>query len=167
MTPTKEHSSHRQVEPIKVLLIDDDDDDVRLVTKSLSNNRLFVDITRVEDGLQALAYLHQSPPYQNGDRPDLILLDLNMPRMDGRETLREIKGDPRLQQIPVVVLTSSDDDRDILTSYDQRANSFVTKPLDLHQFQHVLNELKQYWFCVVKLPASSDATTELEACSAS
>lgn len=138
--------------PIEVLLVEDDDDDVLLMERSFASDRILCNVQRVEDGVEALDYLKRRGPYANATRPDLILLDLNMPRKDGRQTLKEIKEDPNLSSIPVVVLTSSDDQHDIAASYAHRANSFVTKPVNLVRFRKVLQEIKSYWFAVVALP---------------
>lgn len=101
-----------------------------------------------------MRYLLREGEYDSASRPDLILLDLNMPRLDGRGVLKEIKSDPDLKQIPVVVLTSFDDEQDIAASYTRQASSFVTKPVNLQQFHAVLADLQRYWFCIVKLPES-------------
>lgn len=101
-----------------------------------------------------MRYLRREREYDSASRPDLILLDLNMPRLDGRGVLKEIKSDPDLKQIPVVVLTSFDDEQDIAASYTRQASSFVTKPVNLQQFHAVLADLQRYWFCIVKLPES-------------
>lgn len=103
-----------------------------------------------------MRYLLREGEYDSASRPDLILLDLNMPRLDGRGVLKEIKSDPDLKQIPVVVLTSFDDEQDIAASYTRQASSFVTKPVNLQQFHAVLADLQRYWFCIVKLPESVD-----------
>ena len=141
--------------PIEILLVEDDDDDVRLIRKSLENDRLLNHIQRVEDGLEAMEYLRCEGRYVDAKRPGLILLDLNMPRMCGREVLRAIKNDPQLCRIPVVVLTTSDDEKDVVASYEYQANSYVTKPVDLDKFREVLKGLKDYWFSIVKLPPCS------------
>lgn len=145
-------SSLQSARPIEILLIDDDDDDVRLMCKSLEQDRILNSIHRVEDGVVAMDYLRRRGQFVDAARPDLILLDLNMPRKDGREVLKEIKEDPQLRMIPVVVLTTSDDERDIFQSYEYRASSYVTKPVDLLQFRNVLQSIKDYWFSVVRLP---------------
>lgn len=138
--------------PIEILLVDDDDDDVRLAAKTLEHDRVLAHLHRAEDGVEAVAFLERSGPYTDAPRPDLILLDLNMPRMDGRQVLQRIKQDPDLKTIPVVVLTSSDDEADIAASYAHQANSYITKPVDLMQFRSVLRSLKRYWFTIVALP---------------
>lgn len=144
----------RSAHPIEILLVEDDDDDVRLTKKAFEKDRILNRIHRVQDGIEALAFLRQEGPYADVRRPDLILLDLNMPRMSGREVLKQIKSDANLRQIPVVVLTTSDDERDVAESYDHQANSYVTKPVDLETFREILRALKDYWFSVVRLPPS-------------
>ena len=142
----------QSVRPIEVLLVEDDDDDVRLTMKSFQNDRIINRVHRVEDGIEAMQFLRREGVYADAVRPDLILLDLNMPRKDGREVLKEIKEDGDLKHIPVVVLTTSEDEADVLASYDYQANSYVTKPVDLVQFRTVLQTLRDYWFSVVRLP---------------
>ena len=140
------------VSPIEILLVDDDDDDVRLTTKSLQNDRILNRIHRVEDGVEAIDFLKRQGRYSQAVRPDLILLDLNMPRMDGREVLRFIKSDDHLKTIPVLVLTTSEDEADIIRSYTDQANCYVTKPVGLMQFRAAISHLNDFWFTVVKFP---------------
>ena len=146
--------------PIEILLVDDDDDDVRLTKKSLENDRIANHVHRVEDGVEAMSYLRREGSFSDAVQPDLILLDLNMPRMDGRDVLREIKNDEALKQIPVIILTTSEDEKDVLESYQHRANSYITKPADLAQFRQVLTTLGDYWFCVVKFPPRKDMQSQ-------
>jgi CheY-like chemotaxis protein len=141
-----------RLSPIEVLLVEDDPGDV-LMTKEAFNehkvpNRLHV----VSDGAEALAYLRREAPYADAVRPDLVLLDLNLPRRDGREVLAEIKNDESLHQIPVVVLTTSDAEEDILRSYQLHANAYVTKPVDFDQFITVIRQIDEFFVGVVKLP---------------
>jgi CheY-like chemotaxis protein len=136
--------------------VEDDDDDVRLTRRTLANDRVLTHIHRVQDGVEAMEFLGREGNFADAARPDLILLDLNMPRMDGREVLKAIKQDNDLSLIPVVVLTTSDDERDIMESYEHRANSYVTKPVDLLQFKNVLQGLQNYWFSLVKLPPTKE-----------
>lgn len=143
------------VQPLEVLLVEDDDDDARLTEKAFESDAQFHNFHRAEDGVQALGFLRREDAFANAPRPDLILLDLNMPRKSGREVLKEIKEDPELLRIPIVVLTTSDDERDIAFSYDQQANSYVTKPVDLHALREVLKAVMDYWFSVVRLPPAS------------
>ena len=137
---------------IDILLVDDDPGDVLLTQKALRNGKLFNSLNVAKDGIEALEYLRQEGHFKDTTRPDLILLDLNMPRMNGQETLAEIKKDPDLKSIPVVVLTTSDADKDVLQSYDLHASCYVTKPVDLGQFTNVVQSLKEFWLCVVKFP---------------
>jgi CheY-like chemotaxis protein len=138
--------------PIEVLLVEDDPGDVLITREAfdehLLNNRLSV----VNDGAEAIDYVRRRGPYADAPRPDLILLDLNLPRRDGREVLAEIKGDPSLRQIPVVILTTSQAEEDILRSYQLHANAYVTKPVDLDCFITVVKQIDEFFVSVVKLP---------------
>lgn len=138
--------------PIEVLLVDDDEADVKLTLRALQNNRVINNIHVTRDGVEAMQFLKRMGDYSDAVRPDLILLDLNMPRKDGREVLREIKSDPRLSRIPVVVLTTSAAEEDIDRSYSEHANSYVTKPVDMEQFKRAIMSVNEYWFAVVALP---------------
>ncbi len=140
--------------PMNILLVDDDPADVRLTREAFKCGRAQPRVHVVSDGLEALAFLRHDPPHSAVPTPDLILLDLNMPRKDGRELLAEIKADPQLKHIPVVVLTTSTAQDDILTSYALHANCYITKPTDLQQFMAVVRALDDFWFTVAKLPAS-------------
>jgi CheY-like chemotaxis protein len=139
-------------EPIDILLVEDNPGDVRLAQEALKDakvrNRLFV----AEDGMAAMDFLYKRGKYSGAPRPDLILLDLNLPKKDGRSVLADIKGDPALKRIPVVVMTSSELDVDILNSYDNHANCYVTKPLDLDQFIKIIHSIEGFWLTIVKLP---------------
>ncbi len=137
---------------IEVLLVEDDPGDAELTREFLEEGKIMVNINVVEDGVEAMAYLRQEGAYAGAMLPDLILLDLNMPRKDGREVLSEIKSDNILRHIPVVVLTTSDTDEDILKSYNLGANCYVTKPVGLDQFSHIVQSIENFWFTVVKLP---------------
>ena len=137
---------------IDILLVDDDAGDVLLAKRALENGKIFNTMQVAKDGIEAMAYLKQEGEFVDAPRPDLILLDLNMPRKDGREVLLEIKQDPDLRSIPVVVLTTSDSEQDIANMYDLHANCFITKPVDLEQFTKIVKEIKDFWFWVVKLP---------------
>ncbi|MCA9149368.1 MAG: response regulator [Planctomycetales bacterium] len=147
--------SHTSARPIEILLVEDNDADAFLTQKAFDGNRIINRVHRVEDGVNALAYLRHQDPYIDAVRPDLILLDLNMPRKNGREVLKEIKNDPDLRRIPVVVFTTSDDEKDVFDSYEQQANSYITKPVDLEKLREVLQKMKEYWFSIVKLPPTS------------
>jgi two-component system, chemotaxis family, response regulator Rcp1 len=137
---------------IDILLVDDDAGDVVLAKRALENGKIFNAMHVARDGVEALEFLQQTGRFADAPRPDLILLDLNMPRKDGREVLADIKQDPRFRSIPVVVLTTSDSELDVANMYDLHANCYVTKPVDLEQFTKIVKEIKQFWFSVVKLP---------------
>jgi CheY-like chemotaxis protein len=148
---------------IDILLIEDDDDDVRLAKKAFEKDHLCIRIHRVQDGIEAMAYLKREGNFASAMLPKLILLDLNMPRRGGHELLKEIKADSHLRRIPVVVLTTSDDEQDIALSYEYRANSYVTKPADLDEFREILTTLKDYWFGIVRLPPPCSTSTSTNA----
>ena len=140
--------------PITILMADDDDDDRRLTKEALLEGRLVNDLRFVENGEELLDYLRHQGKYASGEipRPGLILLDLNMPRKDGRTVLREIKSDPELRQIPVVVLTTSKADEDVFKSYDLGVNSYIVKPVTFEALVDILQTLEKYWFEIVELP---------------
>lgn len=138
--------------PVEILLVEDNPGDVRLTREGLREGRVHNNLTAVPDGVEALAYLRKERQYADVSRPDLILLDLNLPRKDGREVLAEIKSDPGLRNIPVVVLTSSQAEEDIVKVYGLHANCYVTKPVDLDQFIRVVKSIEDFWFSIVKLP---------------
>src|SRR6476660_5547668 len=141
-------------EPIEILLVEDSPDDADLTIDALRDGRVRNRITHVEDGVEAMAFLRREGKYADAPRPDLILLDLNMPRKNGREVLTEVKQDPELRRIPVVVMTYSDDEKDILAAYNLYVNCYVTKPVDLDQFIAVVKSIEHFWFSIVKLPAA-------------
>ncbi|HVK07621.1 MAG TPA: response regulator [Gemmataceae bacterium] len=141
-------------EPIEILLVEDSPDDADLTMDALRDGRVRNRITHVEDGMQAMAFLRREGRYVDAPRPDLILLDLNLPRKSGREVLAEVKQDPDLRRIPVVIMTSSDDEKDILAAYNLYVNCYVTKPVDLDQFIGVVKSIEHFWFSIVKLPAA-------------
>jgi CheY-like chemotaxis protein len=130
---------------ISFLLVEDDDDHAQLVIRSLENNRVSNGITRVKDGVEALDFLFQRGKYKNQVLPDIILLDLKLPKMDGHEVLRKIKSDPRLKVIPVVILTTSAAESDKAMAYGEHANSYLVKPLDFDSFRKMAEELNLYW----------------------
>ena len=142
--------------PTQILLIEDNPADVDLTRESLESSKLYLDLQVVSDGVTALDYLFRRGAYQNATHPDLIVLDLNLPKKDGREVLRELKADDELKLIPVVVLTSSDAEIDIIRSYDLGANCYVTKPLDLKAFQTIVKAIELFWLTVVKLPMTDE-----------
>jgi two-component system, chemotaxis family, response regulator Rcp1 len=139
---------------IDILLVEDSPGDVRLTIEALKEAKVANRLSVVSDGVEAIDFLQQKGSYKNAARPDLILLDLNLPRKDGREVLSEIKNDPKLKQIPVVVLTTSRSEADILKAYDLHANCYIAKPVDFKQFMVVVQSIESFWLTVVKLPAN-------------
>jgi len=137
---------------IQILLVEDNPGDVRLTEEALTAINLANELHVVRDGVEAIDYLHGDGRYAGATRPDLILLDLNLPRKNGREVLTEIKRDQALRRIPVVVLTTSRAEDDILRSYDLHANSYIAKPINLDHFQHIVQTIGRYWFSIVRLP---------------
>jgi CheY-like chemotaxis protein len=144
--------------PIHILLAEDDPDDRLFTRRALLETRVSTRLTTVENGKELLHYLRHEEEKLNGEasHPDLVLLDLNMPRMDGREALREMKSDPELRRIPVVVLTTSEADQDVLQSYDLGVNAFMTKPVSFNELTDAMDSLGAFWFDFVKLPSEHD-----------
>jgi two-component system, chemotaxis family, response regulator Rcp1 len=138
--------------PIQILLADDDPGDVRLTREALKSSTVHCRLNVVSAGDEVLPFLHRQGKYFDAAPPDIILLDLNMPRKDGREVLAEIKSDPALRHIPVVVLTTSESNLDIISIYDLHANCYITKPFDLSRFQKIVRSIDDFWFTTVKLP---------------
>jgi CheY-like chemotaxis protein len=138
--------------PIEVLLVEDDPGDVLMTQEAFEEHKVRNNLAVVNDGTEAIAYLRREGQYADVARPDLVLLDLNLPRRDGREVLAEIKSDPDLRQIPVVVLTTSQADEDIVRSYQLHANAYVTKPVDFDRFIAVVRQIDEFFVSVVKLP---------------
>jgi two-component system, chemotaxis family, response regulator Rcp1 len=147
-------ASARDASAIEILLVEDSPDDACLTIDALREGRVRNNVTLIEDGVSAMAFLRREGRYSQAPRPDLILLDLNLPRKNGREVLAEIKQDPSLRRIPVVIMTSSDDEKDVLAAYDLYVNAYVTKPVDLDQFLRVVKSIEHFWFSIVKLPAA-------------
>ena len=141
-----------QIRPLYVLLVEDNPGDVRLMREALRAGTSTRKLDAVEDGEEALAYLRRRHPYTDAPRPDLIFLDLNLPRKDGREVLSEIKQDDKLRRIPVVVLTTSEAERDISRVYELHANCYVKKPTDLDEYMEVIRACENFWLHVVRLP---------------
>jgi CheY-like chemotaxis protein len=141
--------NHRAIE---ILLVEDNPGDVRLTEEALKEGKVINRLNVVPDGVEAIAYLRKTGDYASAATPDLMLLDLNLPKKDGREVLAEVKEDPDLRKIPVVVLTTSRDEQDILKSYDLHANCYITKPVDFAQFIRVVRAIEDFWLSVVKLP---------------
>jgi two-component system, chemotaxis family, response regulator Rcp1 len=145
--------SHRDFAPVReILMVEDNPADVRLVREALRESKVPNELHVTADGVQAMQYLRRQGAYSGANRPGLILLDLNMPRMDGREVLREIKADPTLRRIPVVVMSSSSADEDVLRSYDQHANSYVRKPIGFTEFRQVMHTIESFWLATAELP---------------
>jgi CheY-like chemotaxis protein len=142
--------------PICIVMADDDEDDRAATREGFDRNRMANDFRTVNDGEELMSFLRREGKYADAPRPGLILLDLNMPRMDGREALREVKRDPDLRSIPIVVLTTSSQEEDILRSYDLGANSYITKPVTFDALVKVLGALGEYWVQVVQLPRKVD-----------
>ncbi|MCF7920834.1 MAG: response regulator [Candidatus Cloacimonetes bacterium] len=139
-------------ELIEILIVDDDQGDIDLTLEVLEVSKMKLNINVVKDGVECMNFLHKTGNYKNSPTPDLIFLDLNMPRKDGRVTLQEIKADADLRKIPVVILTTSNADVDIVGTYTSGANCYVKKPVGLEEFQQVLQAVENFWFTIVKLP---------------
>ncbi len=142
----------QQGNPVEILLVEDNPADVRLTIEGLKEGKVKNNLSVVENGVEALAFLRKQGKYADAVRPDLVLLDLNMPKKDGREVLAEIKADEELRHIPVVVLTTSKAEQDILKAYSLHANCYITKPVDLDQFISIVESIEDFWFTIVKLP---------------
>ncbi len=139
-------------EPIDILLVEDNPGDVRLTREALKDGKVANTLHVVEDGEQALAFLQKKGAFADAVRPDLILLDLNLPKIDGREVLREIKNDDDLKRIPVVILTTSSAEEDVFRTYSNYANCYITKPIGFDQFISVVKSIEDFWLSIVKLP---------------
>ena len=140
--------------PVQILLVEDSPGDVRLTQEVLREAKIANDLHIVGDGEEAMEFIRREGRYASAPRPDLVLLDLNLPRKDGREVLEDIKGDPRLRGIPVIVLTTSAAERDVLRSYEMQVNSYITKPVDLNEFIRVVRTIEDFWLEIVRLPAA-------------
>lgn len=145
-------STPQIMEPIDVLLVEDDPGDTLMIREAFEDNKVRNTLACVTDGVEAMQYLRREGRYADAPRPDLVLLDLNLPKMDGREVLKEIKGDGELATIPVVVLTTSQAEEDVLRSYRLHANAYVTKPVDFDRFIEVVRQIDEFFVTVVKLP---------------
>ena len=148
-----------EIKEVEILLVEDNPGDVALVQLALKDNKIKNKLHVVPDGVEAMKFLRGEDDYVDAPRPDLVLLDLNLPRKNGREVLEEIKSDQKLRSIPVCVLTSSREEEDILRSYDMAANCYITKPVDFEQFAAVVKSVEHFWFTVVKLPFRPHHTT--------
>ena len=140
------------MKPIEILLVEDNIGDIRLTEEALNETKLTVNLSVARDGMEAMEFLRGEGAHANAPAPDLILLDLNLPRKDGREVLQEIKNDADLKRIPVVVLTTSEAESDIIATYGFHANCYINKPVDMDQFIKIVQMLEQFWFTIVKLP---------------
>jgi len=140
------------VRPIEVLLVEDDEGDVLMTREALAEGKVINRLNVVNDGVEAVEYLRRDGKYSDASRPDLILLDLNLPKKDGRQVLEEVKADDSLRRIPVIVLTTSAADEDVLRSYDLHANAYVTKPVDFDRFVEVIRQIDDFFISVVRLP---------------
>ena len=139
----------------EILLVEDNPGDVRLTREALKEGKILNHVSVVGDGVEALAFLRREDKYANAVRPDLILLDLNLPKKDGREVLAEIKADVGLKKIPVVILTASAAEQDVLKTYDLHANCYITKPVDLEQFIKIVRLIEDFWFTIARLPSGA------------
>lgn len=142
--------------PIEILLVEDNPGDARLTQEALHEGKIRNNLHHVRDGVEALAFLKRESEFAKAPKPDLVLLDLNLPRKDGREVLAEMKQDPRLRTIPVVVLTTSEAENDIVRSYELHANCYITKPVGLEQFIAIVREIESFWLTVVTLPTRNE-----------
>jgi two-component system, chemotaxis family, response regulator Rcp1 len=145
-----------EARPIEILLVEDNPGDARLTREALREGRVRNRLHHARDGIEALAFLNRQAPFHDVPVPDLILLDLNLPRKDGREVLAELKQDRRLRLIPVVVLTTSEAEQDILRTYELHANCYITKPVDLEKFLDIVKAVEEFWLAIVKLPSRYD-----------
>jgi CheY-like chemotaxis protein len=137
---------------LRILLVEDNPGDVRLTQEALKSGKILYDLQVVRDGVQAMDFLRKNPPYADVVTPDLILLDLNIPRKNGQEVLREVKEDAQLKHIPVVILTTSSAEQDISETYSKDANCYITKPFDFEQFTNVIKLIDDFWLSIIKLP---------------
>ncbi|HTI10404.1 MAG TPA: response regulator [Puia sp.] len=140
------------MQEIHILLVDDNEGDILLTREALEEAKIVNRISVAYDGMEAIRFLRGASPFTHRDTPDLILLDINLPKMDGKEVLSIIKSDPELRRIPVIMLTTSSSEKDILTSYDNHANCYITKPVDLERFMEVVRTIEDFWISIVKLP---------------
>ena len=144
--------NHKSTKPINILLVEDNPGDIRLTQEVLKESKIINRLDVVMDGEEAILYLKKTGKYKDSISPDIILLDLNLPKKDGREVLAEIKADSRLRIIPVIVLTTSESEKDVLNMYANHANCYITKPVDFNQFINVIKSIEDFWLSIVKLP---------------
>lgn len=147
-----EQSSSAKREPVEILLAEDNPNDVEMTKRAFDKGKFLNNIHVAEDGVEAMAFLRQEGEYADKPRPDIILLDLEMPRKDGKEVLAELETDPDLSHIPVIVLTSSEAEQDVIESYKHNANAYMTKPVGYKEFQNIIRQIESFWFEVVKFP---------------
>lgn len=140
------------MQDVHILLVDDNEGDILLTKEALAEARIINKISVAYDGIEAIRFLRKEAPFEEGETPDLILLDINLPMMDGTEVLSVIKNDAGLRRIPVIMLTTSSSEKDILTSYNNHANCYITKPVDLEQFMCVVRTIEDFWISIVRLP---------------
>ena len=138
--------------PIEILLVEDNPGDIQLTRIALEDNKMNINLSVAEDGVEALEFLSKEGKYADAPHPDLVLLDLNLPKKDGREVLAQMKADPIFKRIPVVILTTSQAEEDVLKAYNLCANCYITKPVDLDQFVKIVRSIESFWFTIVKLP---------------
>lgn len=143
---------------VEILLVEDNPADIRLTQEAFKEAKIHNNLHVVQDGMSAVEFIRQEGPYKNAPRPDLILLDLNLPKMDGREVLQIIKTGSDTMQIPVVILTTSEDEEDVLRSYKLHANAYLVKPIDMMQFIKMIKQLEGFWLSVVKLPPKPESS---------
>lgn len=145
---------HGESAPIQILLVEDSPADVRLIREAMRDSTIPHEFHVAPDGIEAMAYLWRTGSYQNAPRPQMIILDLNMPRRDGRQVLSDIKADPNLRRIPVVVMSSSAADEDIVRAYESHANCYIRKPVDFSQFREIVRQIEAFWLMAARLPPS-------------
>jgi CheY-like chemotaxis protein len=145
-------TERKSAKPVEILLVEDNPGDVRLTVEALQEAKVLNNLNVAGDGMEAMAFLRREGPYADAPRPELILLDLNLPKKDGREVLSEIKEDPDLRRIPVVVLTTSKAESDIIKTYNLHANCYITKPVELDQFLEIVKSIEGFWLSIVTLP---------------
>ncbi len=146
---------HPLLNPIDILVVEDNPGDARLIKEVLNDQKIYNSLFIVNDGVEAMNFLQHKGKYKDSPKPDLIILDLNLPKKDGREVLADIKADDDLKRIPVVIMTISQAEADILKSYNLHANCYITKPIDLNQFIKVIKSIEEFWFSIVKLPSKT------------
>lgn len=148
---------NKKIKSVEILLVEDNSGDIRLTKEAMKDAKIINNLNVVEDGVEALAYLRKEGKFKGVKRPDLILLDINLPKKNGREVLAEIKQDIYLKQIPVVILTISNAEEDIINTYELHANCYITKPVDMEQFTKVVKSIDNFWFSIVKLPPNKNS----------